>query len=563
MFNLRYIGLGALFLFLAFGFLSPNPFGNNPDVIADESYFLTSSLSAIEKGTLPGWEFSRSGNYYGGVQTYLDTAVLVPVLGVVFVSQHFSVLQTKMWVALHTGDLLHILRLLNGLCALLLIAGGYIYFVRRKIPAELAFVLILFVALLLSNVFVIEFLHTAKVWTFYTLAAVLASSLFIAEQYYLSKKGEPFLPTPVYVGILSWLSALLFFQNYIGAFAVLIIGLYALILQHIRFYDIWLHVRKYWYLFILLFVSQISFLYRAVFFNWKSGSFDEIAVVTSDHHAVWLPRLLNPLRFSVLGDPLVVFLFFAGIVGAAVLLWRGRYTLRSLNRRYLLIACVHPFIIYLFFHVAVGFSSAPRYGLMLTIACAFSAAILISECALWARGASLALAAALFVVLNIQAISLYSQPSSEVDLLRIIETRYNTPNHVFIEEESALRLTLPVNADSLDLLDDKRKAMSRFAFMLEHKDEVKRAVTFKPLTLIAYTDEEFQDAFSRFSAEGKQVWTISQDCSRTCASEDTAAGTCFMVGKNVCGALAHEVNLLPAYLEARQLGALYTVRRVH
>lgn len=148
----------GLFVFIAFAVLAPNPFGNNPDIIADESYFLTSSLSAIEKVTLPGWEFSKSGNYYGGVQTYIDTVVMIPVLGAVMAASNFSVLATKMWVALHTGELLHILRLVNGVIALCAILFCFLLFKKRKIPRELAIPLTLFLFLLLSNVVFIEFL---------------------------------------------------------------------------------------------------------------------------------------------------------------------------------------------------------------------------------------------------------------------------------------------------------------------------------------------------------------------------------------------------------------------
>ncbi len=135
--KLKYILLGGFFIFTAFAILYPNPFGNNPDIIADESYFLTSSLAAIEKITLPGWEFSKSGNYYGGTQTYIDYVALIPVLGAVAAFHGFSISATKLWVALNTGELLHILRIVNGLLALGAIALCYFYFSKRNIPKRL------------------------------------------------------------------------------------------------------------------------------------------------------------------------------------------------------------------------------------------------------------------------------------------------------------------------------------------------------------------------------------------------------------------------------------------
>ena len=143
----------VLFLFIALGILYPNPYGNNPDIVLDESYFLTSALSAIEKHTLPGWEFSVSGAYYGGVQAYIDTLAVAPAIAVVFALSGFSLTATKIWVALNTGELLHILRLVSGVLALAGLLACFFYFRRKNIPRELALTLALFLFLVLSNVF--------------------------------------------------------------------------------------------------------------------------------------------------------------------------------------------------------------------------------------------------------------------------------------------------------------------------------------------------------------------------------------------------------------------------
>ncbi len=58
----------AVAMILLPAFLYPNIFGDQPDAIADESYFLTSALQSLQKRTIPGWEFSASRAYYGGVQ---------------------------------------------------------------------------------------------------------------------------------------------------------------------------------------------------------------------------------------------------------------------------------------------------------------------------------------------------------------------------------------------------------------------------------------------------------------------------------------------------------------
>lgn len=560
--HIRTTGLAVLFLFITFGTLFPNPFGNNPDVIADESYFLTSSLEAIQKHTLPGWEFSYSGNYYGGPQTYLDTVALVPVLAGVFVSHGFSRSATEMWVALHTGTLLHVLRLVNGLLWLASLALGYWYVSKRRVPERLRNLLVLYAFLLLSNVFIIQFLHTAKVWTFYILTLSIVSAFFIAQEYFLSHLKQPFIRKESYVALLTWSSALLFFQNYVGAFSTILIGAYALALGHISVKDVIGHCRRYWYLLVILLATQISFLWRAVFLNWKTGSFNEISTLTPDHsHVLWAPRLLNPFAYAWFGDPLAVMLFFVGVLGVAYA-FRKAAQYDSHRRLYVMLACTYPVLTYLFFHAAVGFSSAPRYGILLTLALIFSATILIGEYGTHAVRASAIIAAALFVALNIQAISLYWKPSTEVVLLNTIEARYNTPDIVFIEEPSALRLTLPVNQASFALLDEKRRMMSRFAFLLQHQDEVANQVSFKPIALITYTPEELSASVSKLAGAEKEVWTISTDCATLCSVSELASGSCFAVRPMACGTGPQEVNLLPQYLAAAQLGSTYIVRRV-
>ena len=76
------------------------------------------------------------------------------------------------------------------------------------------------------------------------------------------------------------------------------------------------------------------------------------------------------------------------------------------------IAVLHPLLTYLFFHVGIGFDIGPRYAIILGIACAFSAAILLAEIGRYALRVSLLLSGILFVVVNVHAIQISSQPSS-------------------------------------------------------------------------------------------------------------------------------------------------------
>lgn len=560
---LKHILVGGFIMFAAFVFLYPNPFGNNPDVIMDESYFLTSSLSAIEKITIPGWEFSQSGNYYGGVQTYIDYFVLIPVLGVVTAFSDFSITSTKLWVALNTGELLHILRLVNGLLGLMAIFACYFYFSRRNIPQKLSLSLTLFLFLLLSNVLIIQFLHTAKVWVIYIIITSVISALFIANEYYLSKLKTSFIQKEKFVAVLVWSSVLLFFQNYVGAISIFLIMSYATLLDHIKIIDIWNHFKKYWYLIIIFTITQISFIYRAIFLNWLTGSFAGISSTTESGQIEWFLRLYNPLFFTLESHPLAVFIFTVSAIWVIFKLLRGKTSVtEKRNKIYLMIALVHPILVYLIFHVGIGFNFGPRYAIFLTIALAFSITILLSETKIIFTKIATIICLILFLILGTKAISLYWHPSSETILLKKIETNYNSPNNIFIEEPNALHLTLPVNEGSLSLLNEKRKNMGRFQFLLQNKELLNNQVSFKPLTVVTYNEKELNEYLTKLKKGSNSVWTITTDCKNLCTNKETEEKTCFEVSENTCG-YAVEVNVLSDFLSSKQLGYYYTVRKAY
>jgi hypothetical protein len=564
---------GIFLVFLGFVLFSPNPYANNPDAIADESYFLTSSLSAIQKHTLPGWEFSPSGNYYGGPQTYIDTVVLVPVVAGIVATHHFSITATEGYVATHTGDLLHIVRLVNGALAFGTVVFLLWFFYRRKVPAELARTLLLYGLLLLSNALLIQLLHTAKVWDLYVIVVSGISTLFIAQTYYQIKIGKKFLSDRVWVGLLIWSSIVLLFQNYVGAFATGLLGLYALFLGQIRWSDIFTHIRRYWYLMILAGITQLSFLYRAVFINFLDGSFSNISVKTSSDHVVWMLRVVNPILYAVLGTPLSLFYLLA-VAAFGIWVWRARASFlatfsANTERRYLMVAFAHPLLIYGFFGLLVGFDSSPRYGIIVSTACAFSIAILFSALERWwgeiPTYALSLLAALCFVVIGVHAIQLYWHPSSEAILTDYIQTQYNDPSNIFIEEVSALRLTLPINDASLGLLNQKRADFGRFAFLIAHPGVANQNTNFKARTLTVYSPEEEADVIRHLSNATTTLWTVNADCTQRCTSQETIDHTCFEIHANTCDTMlaSQEVNFQAEFLGATQLGYPYIVRKVH
>ena len=556
---LKNVFLLGLFVFIAFAVLNPNPFGNNPDIIGDESYFLSTSLFSIEKHTLPGWEFTPSGAYYGGPQTYVDTIVMVPVLGAVLAHSDFSIIDAKLWVAQNTGELLHVLRLVNGVAALGTLLFFFFYFKKRDIPRPLALTLIPFLFLLLSNVLVIEFLHTAKMWVFYILFVAAMSAIFIAQEYYLAHLGRPFLEKKYYVALLVWSAVLTFFQSWVGVFSIVLLALYALLLRHVSIRDLWNYCLKYWYFIVLFSLTQLSFVWRAYTI---SESFKGASTRGAEGAIDWFARLSKPIIFSLKTQPLVV-LYVLGAGALIFLAFRNRSFFADARRRiWLVIALAHPILVYLIFHVGIGFDAGPRYAIILTIALSFSAAILMSEIGNRAALAALALSGVLFVVVNVHAIQLFWHPSSETVLLETILEKYNSPDNVFIADSSAKRLTLPVNYESLPFLGETRSDMGRFRFLIENRELLPKNATFKPLAFIAYSTEE-EDAYIERFKNTHFVWMIRRNCANLCNADEMAAGTCFQIHVAACTISPQDTNALPEFLASKQLGNSYIVRKVN
>jgi hypothetical protein len=554
---MRWLSVALVGLAVSAVCLSPNPLGNNPDAVADESYFLTSSLQAIQKHTLPGWEFSASGAYYGGPQVYLDTVALVPALGVVVATHHWSYAATQEWVALHTGDLLHVLRLVNGGLVVALVVGLCAYAARRAIDRLLALRLALFALLVFSNTLFIGLVHTAKMWVLYALAVALVSALFIAEEYY-QERGGRFVSARLYTGVVMWSGFLIALQAYVGAATIALVGLYGLWLGHITWRDVREYLRRYWGWFVVVLAGQISFAYRAVFVNWADGSFSNISMKTQSGAIDWAPRLYLPLKYALLGAPVATLAVVAGACGVAWLWHRGALSARQ--RVVASIAALHVVVTYAFFHIVVGFSLAPRYGIMLTLACALSATLLtgiLGRRALWGGAV---VAGAVAAVVGAHAVLLYWHQSSYQELLGTIMSRYNAPTEAFVVDQSALRLTLPTNAASLQFLDTKRASMSRFEFLRAHPEAAARGAE-RFLTATAYDAAEERDLVARLGAVAKDVWVISTDCRAQCSAAETSAGTCFEITPQDCGLTSQEPLMLPDFMRSAQLGESFVVRR--
>lgn len=563
----RFLPIG-LFVLVAFSILYPNSFGNNPDIIQDESYFLTSALSSIQSHTLPGWEFSPSGSYYGGIQTYIDTVAIVPVLAGIALQEQFSLVATKVAIALRTGDLLHTFRVVNGGIVVAALGFSLLYFYRRSIPTELARTLLLLLFLLLSNSLVQGFVHTAKVWTIALVIDVALGMLFVANEYYRTHTASLFVSKKTTTAFLIWGGVLAFFQNYVGVFSVGLWALYSLILKHISFADIFQHVRKWWWAIILVAATQVSFFYRGFVGREHPSLLDyaDNSTRTAANTIDWFHRLYDPLTYALQSQPLIL-LYPIGILVALLFLVRHR-TLPLFSERltYIGIAILHPVLVFLFFHGVLGFSLFPRFALMVTVAGAFSIAMLLSYHKGLQTGVLL-ISGVLCVVVSAYSVFLYWNPSSAVLLERTIRADRNSNTQAFIIDPTASRVSLPLNAESVAALNERKKDMSRFQFLEEHLDAVAARSTFSPLVLFADTETDLRTYEETYSST-HTVWTVSQDCSHQCTAAEETNGICFMTNPHACTLFTTEEQkeypliFLQDLLSQTGLGITYIVRQI-
>jgi len=359
---------------------------------------------------------------------------------------------------------------------------------------------------------------------------------------------------------LVWSGVVTFFQSYFGVFTIMLLTLYALLLHHLSINDLWKHVKKYWYLIVLFAITQLSIVYQAIVISHQLG---DASIKTATGSIDWAARFIMPLYYAAEGQPLTFLYLFGLVVLVVIAFYKRSFFADARKRAMISIAVAHPILTYLFFYPIIGLDLLPRYGIVLTLACTFSAAILMKEFGTKITKVALACAIVLFLSINVHAIDLYWHPSSETVLLSTIETKYNTPTTVFIIDHSASHLNLPVNYESLLLLDQKRQVMGRFTFLSQNSELLKADTSFKPITITAYLDEEQAAALASYATSSDSVWLISRDCTNLCSATEIAAGSCFELNTFACGIQPQEVNTLSVYLASPRLGFSYIVRRVH
>lgn len=532
-------------LIAAAALFSPNPYGENPDAIADESYFVTSLLSAIQHHRLPGWDWVESGAYYGGVQTYLLLATATPLLIILRII--YGPDGGGLWVATHIGSITHIARLTSALVWWLLIVGAGYMLCFKKISQRYWWSFGALVGILFSSSIFVGTLHTAKIWNVAMAIDVLIIVLvWYAEQERVHTGNLPWSKKR-YSQILLWLIFLAFIQSYTGGIAGVWL-FYAWFLGQIKPKEIWLAVR--WHVLVMLIIfaaTQWTIFYRFInTFRQLPGTITNAtasAAITPGGSYDLINRLVWPFKILFLSQP-VLFILIPIILGWIIFNWKTE----TKYRRLFLVLIANPIIYYAFFYLFLGFGRFVRYGIMLAVTASLSAALLLPRRP-WTK-ILLGVIGVWSVFLTGKIATLYWRPAAEIDLQKYITTHANKSNQVFVLHSD--RTYLPFNPASLTKLSNRQLAMGRFQFISRHTSLLPTG--FQPTVIYAEyeTPESLATKLKTISVPGNTVWSVTNDCSickpaATCVNFNIAACT-------LQDELPQEITTLRDVLASQQLG---------
>ncbi len=389
-------------------FVNPNPFGNQPSVIADEAYFLTSAVKAIQDHTLPGWVSDPTAAYYGGVLTYLLFG-MVAVGGVVALALRAHVADISVWIAFHWGDLIHLGRLINGLAVYLsLIWVGVQSFrlAKRGKDSSIAWFAFFALTLLCGGSVFVPLAHTSKVWPIYIVIELIAAWVVVSREWKIQHQ-IPVSEKKSYLDALFVLSLLSVSQVLLSSLTFLWIG-DALLLRHITWRDLYFYLKRpvVWVIGIGALLLNVSFIKNFYLLFVRASSLNSVSgnIVTSAHP--WMERIVWPWKTLWETHPVLAILFAVSLLGVAK--WKK---IASRDR----VLFIHAMIVYVLFYLILGFGNNIRYILPLTAAVTFFVAVRLGDLSQWRKGIAFACALSAVVVLGKTA-WLFWHPSSAMIL---------------------------------------------------------------------------------------------------------------------------------------------------
>lgn len=550
--RLAYLGLLTLFAFL---YLHPNPFGNQPNAVFDENLFITSALGALSKPTLPGWDFTAGGSYYGGPIVYVVTLMIGAMAAWATVAFH-SVQLAQTWLLLHTGDLMETTRLANAgfvlaaACGLAALATR----LKRSSPgAERA--LYLLAGLLFSNSMFVTLTQTGKVWILQILLDLAAACAVFRFETLKRAGAEP--ERAPYARILLWTTFLAFLQNEPGVVTGVWI-LYALYLGHLDLRAVLAALKRDALPMIAVAVTQISFFarfFKTMFDHGHLTNAAKAAFVLPDGSIDWAMQIRWPLERLPQIQPLVV-PFLIVIIALIVLRFRKG---RQAPDRWHLVLVAHPVLTYLYYHVVVfHFGNSARYLLPFSVACCLTVAFLPMPRRL--QKAAIVIAWSFAAIICAKTAWLYWQPSSEQRVVDFFDGAPNRPGTLISVEGT--RLELPLNVATLEAVQGTSADTRRYGLLRGRSADVVRLSGFAPLVWRGTTESA---AFTSAASSSSEIWEVKEGCERRCTTLETSTGACFGFNDGACETgptFVHEGENYHGIFTAKELGSTYFARRV-
>lgn len=526
-------------------FINPNPFGNQPAVITDETYFLTTAMKALQTHTIPGWLTGSGEAYYGGVLTYGLFFVLAGV-GAVGVLMGISLHNLAVLFAYHWGDLVHIGRVLNGgaIYGVIILIGYQAWSLARRVQdASIKwFALILVAGICGSSVFS-ALAHTSKIWPLWAVFELWALWT-VCTQEWRRERVQPMLPVDRYLTRLLILALLSLSQVPVGSLTILWIG-HAWALGHLSSADIMAYIKRPlpWILIVLTGIFHISFIKSLIHVTQDLSLVGSLTINTTSAVNPWLERLWWPWKSLWATQPLVALVFV--LVVLLGLLGKMRFTHQEK------ITLIHLGVVYALFYVVLGFSLHNRYILPLTVMVTLTVALVFTRL-LKARNLVAALTTLLATAVLLKTAWLFWHPAS----IKLTEAMLHS--HALGQEDVLILKTgyfqVPVlNRSSIEDNEMRGNTVFRRLVLLE-QDEVfrKKAPPYK--VLLGVPKEGMG-----FSASGT-VWMI-HDVHYDCPA---LKSTCWHVDTNTdprnIGGVAEGMDMMTLF-RTSLIGRSYTLER--
>lgn len=562
----KYAFLVGLLFILPF-FINPNPFGNNTLLVGDEAYFLSSAVSSFMHHTLPGWDFSAGGAYYGGVLTYLVTlAVFFRIASTFLLFPSLTLLQGFLFT--HYGDLLHTARIVNGLSAFAGLAMLVFFLKRFDHWKRYGRICVLIASLVLANPLFVLMFHTGKVWTLSVLFLVAAGTFVVLQEIAIQTDRTVPVKKSLYASLLLWLAFLSFLQSPTTIHIVFWLFL-ALFLGHIDFKDIWNVIKKQFLFVILIGSTQVSFFVRMFELTKKTAtpnSLNGTMFFLPNGSPDLVKKYLFPFQVLFESHPFLLAAFLGLLAFGVFLFFRSKNSFRDRKHALviLLFSVFYPSVIYLFDFQFAGFSGAPRYITMFSIGCSMSLVLLATLFSEKLQKRLIFPFALMALLVITKTMILFWIPSSEQDVYAFFYNDHNAPTEVVLIEST--RLELPLNLKSYAYNNERITALRRNGFLMEHPDLLERFVDFKPVVVYAASAKTDDKGRIILPSDTPHVWTISSDCGHPCSSDEQSAGSCFAFNEASCQIkydAVQTVSVLSDLLMTKQLGYPYFIRQTN